>query len=73
MYGLAEPNAWVANSDAVHSLLALDQFPVLVSDREGKKLTGWKLGHTPTEFSEPLPLAGVLFLGMKLNVIALMV
>ena len=27
----------------------------------GKKLTGWKQGHTPTEFSEPLPLAGVLF------------
>ena len=26
-----------------------------------KKLTGWKQGHTPAEFSEPLPLAGVLF------------
>ena len=26
-----------------------------------KKLTGWKQGHTPAEFSEPLPSAGVLF------------
>ena len=24
-----------------------------------KKLTGWKQGHTPVEFSKPLPLAGV--------------
>ena len=41
--------------------LALCRFPALSSLREDKKLTGWKQGHTPAEFSEPLPLAGVLF------------
>ena len=62
-----EPNAWVANSDAVHSQLALCQLPGLGSRSEEKKLTGWKQGHTPAVFSKPLPLAGVSFWEIALD------
>ena len=41
--------------------LALCQLPALWLIREEKSSRGWKQGHTPAEFSEPLPLAGVLF------------
>ena len=52
-YGLAEPNAWIANSDAVHSQLALCQFPGLGSLSEEKTYGVETRSHSRCVFGTP--------------------
>jgi hypothetical protein len=56
-----ETKVWVAYCEALHSRPALCQFPTFLKKMR-TKFAECKQGHTPSMFSEPPPLARLLFL-----------